>query len=152
MSNIYAPRIQLKSNTLKILHLFHPQRNPSWNPLHCEEPTEIMSSSVQTDISPISKQLYIPLQFIFQSTMKCLSIYPRNWIQAVHVTWSICSLSKASPQPRIQLKAIHLRYSTPSIRSQSPVEIPCTVRNQRNPCWPQFKQKNQRYQINRSCH
>ena len=33
-----------------------------------------MSFSVQTDISPISKQLYMLLLFIFKSTMKCLSI------------------------------------------------------------------------------
>lgn len=58
-SNIYTPRIHLKANTLKILHLFYPQPFYSRNPLHCKE---------------------------------------------------------------------------------------------RNPCWPQFKQKNQRYQINRSCH
>ena len=53
---------------------------------------------------------------------------------------------------RIQLKAIPLKYSTSSILSHSAVEIPYTVRNRRNPCWSQLKQKNQRYQINRSCH
>lgn len=55
-SNIYTPRIHLKANTLKILHLFYPQPFYSRNPLHCKEPTESMLTSVQTEEPEISNQ------------------------------------------------------------------------------------------------
>ena len=60
-SNIYTPRIHLKANTLKILHLFYPQPFYSRNPLHCKEPTESMLTSVQTEEPEISNQPFMSL-------------------------------------------------------------------------------------------
>lgn len=82
-----------------------------------------MSFSVQTDISPISKQLYMLLLFIFKSTMKCLSI------SAELNTGSSCYLKhlqslQGISAARIQFKAHTLKIPHPFHPQSIPIRNP----------------------------
>lgn len=55
---------------------------------------------------------------------------------------------QTSTHPESNLNPIPLGYSTSPIRRQSPVEILCTVGNQRDQCWPRFKQTYHQYRNN----